>query len=88
MTDELGTERLGLGWEVWFLVAVLMVAALALVVVPVLIAVGFDEARHEITHLSRSVEVVPARVVFGAVGAMALAVLTGHIVRTTDWNLD
>ena len=82
-TDD---ERLGLGWEVWFLLAILGVGGIAGLIVPNIIGVGFEAVA---THTAPRGHVTLEwpRVVVGGSGAVVFATVAVRITRTTDWQV-
>lgn len=80
-------DRLGLGWEVWFLVLGLAIGGVAALVVPGLIGLAIDVAERNPTP-GGPVTIDPRRLAGGVAAAVALAAIAGWIIRTTDWRRD
>ena len=83
-TDD---ERLGLGWEVWFLLALLVAGALVSLQVLGLMGAGFEAVERPSSHRG-SVGVDLRRLLIGGSVASTLAAAAIRLIRTTDWNLD
>lgn len=80
-------ERLGLGWEVWFLLALLAAGALAALQILGLIGGGFDSVTQPRGHRG-SVEIDPRRLVLGGSVAIALGTAAIRLILSTTWHLD
>jgi hypothetical protein len=80
-------ERLGLGWEVWFLLLGLAVGGLALTFLPGIIGVAFEVGPPNPLP-TEPVTVDTGRLVVGVGMACAFAAVAIRIIRTTDWRLD
>lgn len=84
--SKIDDERLGLGWEVWFLLAILGVGGILGLLVPNIIGVGFDAVA---THTAQRDQVMLEwpRVAVGSIAAAGFATLAIRLFRTTEWQL-
>lgn len=85
--SKIDDERLGLGWEVWFLLAILGVGGILGLLVPNIIGIGFDVAAPN-TAPRGDVKFEWLRVVIGTSAAAVFATVAVRIARTTDWHID
>lgn len=77
--------RIGLGWEVWFLIGLVGLAGLAMAVTVLVVGAGLDpvaSARHPGTGAA----VDPRRVLAGGIGALTLALSAAAVAATTEWR--
>jgi hypothetical protein len=78
-------DRLGLGWEVWFLIAMLAIGSQALILVPLVFGAAMD-----IPSPASGIPSAPAvdfgRLLAGGGGAVFFGVLASWLIRTTDWR--
>ncbi|MEX2653635.1 MAG: hypothetical protein WD532_01255 [Acidimicrobiia bacterium] len=83
-TDD-GT-RIGLGWEVWFLLGCVAVAG---AVVPVLVGLigGFTDPGTRPPPTGAPVDLDARRVVVGATAAAMFSLLAAALIRQTDWAI-
>ena len=77
-------ERLGLGWEVWFLVAGLAAGAVVAIQVVAVIGAGFDVATQPSSSRG-AVGVDLRRLLVGGSAAVVLAGAAIRIILTTNW---
>ncbi|HVR33597.1 MAG TPA: hypothetical protein VMS74_12945 [Acidimicrobiia bacterium] len=86
-TDD---ERLGLGWEVWFLVSMLGAGGLAAFVLLNVMGLAFDPvASNSILAPARAVPspgLDLGRFILGCSGAIACAAFVISLIRSTDWH--
>ena len=75
--------RVGLGWEVWFLLAILAGGSLAIFVGLNLIGIGLDST-DVIVHAGPGVDADPRRLLVGGSVAIVFATLTARLVRSID----
>lgn len=79
-------ERLGLGWEVWFLLVLLAAGALVAIQVLGLLGAGFDTVSER--RLPRgTVGIDLRRLLVGGSAAVALAGAATRLIVLTDWRL-
>lgn len=81
--------KVGLGWEVWFLLALLAGGAIAASVTLTLLGASLDlpTAPH-VTTITREPGVDPERLMSGLTAAAACAAVATLVIRTTDWHRD
>lgn len=77
--------RVGLGWEVWYLLGLLALAGLATIVVVLLLGVGLDPAASA-RHPGPRAVIDPWRALVGGIGALLLALAAAAVVAKTDWQ--
>jgi len=83
-TDD---ERLGLGWEVWFLLIGLAAGVVGLALLRGIIGAGFDVGPpNPIPGEPAMVDL--RRLAVGVGLAFASSAMAVRIIRTTDWRLD
>jgi hypothetical protein len=78
-------DRLGLGWEVWFLIGMLAIGSQALLLVPLVFGAGID-ILPPASGLSPAPKVDVGRLLAGSGGAVFFGVLASWLIRTTDWH--
>ena len=85
-TDD---ERLGLGWEVWFLVSILGAGGLAAFVVMNVMGLALDPVASVSPVTARVVQdpgLDLGRFILGCSGAIACAASVIGLIRSTDWH--
>lgn len=79
--------KVGLGWEVWFLLALLAGGAIAALVTMMLLGAGLDvpTAPHVAT-ITREPDLDPRRMLAGLTGSVVCVAVATVVIRTTDWQ--
>jgi hypothetical protein len=87
-TDDAGL-RVGLGWEVWFLLTLLAGAAIAAFFTMSVLGFALDvPVSQHVTNLTRQPDLDPRRLLTGLTVTAACAIVATIVVRTTDWHRD
>lgn len=82
--------RMGLGWEVWFLLALLAGAAFAAFFTMTTLGAALDvPVSHIVTRaVTGEPDLDPRRLFTGLTAAAVCAVVATVVIRTTDWQRD
>lgn len=83
-TDD--DTRIGLGWEVWMILAVLAVVGS---IGPILFGLigGMVDTGPAVTLPMTEVSLDPRRLATGISGALVFTLLAVRLIRTTDWQI-
>lgn len=83
--SRIDDERLGLGWNAWFLLTVLGIGGILGPLIPNIIGVGLELAETNSVP-TEAVTLEWRQVVAGAMATAVFATLAIRIFRTTDWQ--